>query len=120
MARTVAPEHIAGLKGVGGTDLADAVRETTAQMRGVPAERRVLLVIHDGGPSDMDRAKAEIAAAKRSMTVVGILLGDPGTNAGLVDSMRQMFGGDLICAEHADALMKLLGVFLARLLRPVS
>jgi Mg-chelatase subunit ChlD len=118
MSGNLAPEAIAGLDAVGGTVLAPALRKAREAVRGVPADRRVLLVIHDGQPSDMRASVDQVRAMARETEVVGIFLGDGYTNADLVAPMRELFADRLIVADNADSLMGILGAFLARILRP--
>ena len=87
-------------------------------MRGVRADRRVLLVIHDGQPSDMAASTAAVNALRRELEVVGVFLGDGDENADLIDPMRELFGQRLVVAPDPDALMVVLGSFLSRLLTP--
>jgi hypothetical protein len=47
--------------------------------------------------------------------VVGVFLGDESIYGGQVDEMRNLFGRRLVVAEDAEALMVVLGTFLARL-----
>lgn len=117
-AENTAPERLAGLVASGGTVLAPAITEAGRQIQAARAERRVMLVIHDGQPSDMTAAAAEIARIKRNVEVVGIFIGDDARDADLVAPMRELFGDRLIVAQDADALMTILGTFLGRLLTP--
>ena len=90
--RATAPERINGLVASGGTILAPAVQAVGEAMRGVRADRRVLLVIHDGQPSDMAASTAAVNALRRELEVVGVFLGDGDENADLIDPMRELFG----------------------------
>lgn len=116
--RATAPERINGLVASGGTILAPAVQAVGEAMRGVRADRRVLLVIHDGQPSDMAASTAAVNALRRELEVVGVFLGDGDENADLIDPMRELFGQRLVVAPDPDALMVVLGSFLSRLLTP--
>jgi Mg-chelatase subunit ChlD len=118
MNNKLAPEAIAGLDAVGGTVLAPALRKAREAVKGVQADRRVLLVIHDGQPYDMSESVKQVRAMSRETEVVGIFLGSGYTNADLVAPMRELFADRLIVAEDADTLMTILGAFIYRLLRP--
>jgi Mg-chelatase subunit ChlD len=113
-----APERINGLVASGGTILAPALQAVGEAMRGVRADRRVLLVIHDGQPSDMAASTAAVNALRRELEVVGVFLGDGDENADLIAPMRELFGQRLVVAPDPDALMVVLGAFLSRLLTP--
>jgi Mg-chelatase subunit ChlD len=113
-----APEAIAGIVAVGSTTLSPALREVSEQFSAIPADRRVLLVIHDGAPSDKAEAVREIEKMRRSIDVIGIFLGKRAESAKLIAAMTGIFGTRLIVAEDADELMGLLGTFLLRLLSP--
>lgn len=116
-----APERIAGLAATGGTILAPALREATAAIRRVRGvERRILLVIHDGQPSDLEEATAAARAAARHCEIVGIYIGDPAMDADGVDMMNTLFGRRLLIAPDPDALMPLLGGFVRRILSPAA
>ena len=116
-----APERIAGLAATGGTILAPALREATAAIRRVRGvERRILLVIHDGQPSDLEEATAAARAAARHCELVGIYIGDPTMDADGVDMMNTLFGRRLLIAPDPDALMPLLGGFVRRILSPAA
>lgn len=111
-----ATEAIAGLDAVGGTVLAPALRDAAKKIMDQRADCRVLLVIHDGQPSDVAASTEAIAAAKRSgAEVVGIFIGDETGYGQMVERMRDMFGRRLIVAEDADTLTPLLRTFLVRL-----
>jgi Mg-chelatase subunit ChlD len=112
-------ERIGGLAASGGTVLAPALLAAAAELRRVRAERHVLLVIHDGEPSDMDAARAAIASVGRGVEVVGIWLGEA-EQGGAVTQMRDLFGSRLVTAPDGDALAVVLSAFLARILRPVA
>jgi Mg-chelatase subunit ChlD len=116
-----APEAIAGLEASGGTILAPALTAAADDLRRTPAERKILLVIHDGQPSDMEEsAAAAHAAARRGMEVIGIYLGDESRDAEGVEAMRALFGRRLLTAADAAALAPLLAGFVRRALRPAQ
>jgi hypothetical protein len=112
-------ERIGGLAASGGTVLAPALLATAAELRRVHAERHVLLVIHDGEPSDMEAARSAIAEVGRGVEVVGIWLGEA-SEGGSVVAMRDLFGARLVTAPDGEALAVVLSAFLARILRPVA
>jgi Mg-chelatase subunit ChlD len=116
----LAPEYIAGLAATGGTSLALAFGEAVEAIRKQTAERHVLMVIHDGQPSDMAASVAAIKREKCNVEVVGIFLGDGRMNADLIAPMRELFGDKLIAANDADELMVILGGFLVKVLRPTQ
>jgi Mg-chelatase subunit ChlD len=120
MSSTLAPEFIAGLDAVGGTALRDAFDEAAEAIKKQPADRHVLMVIHDGQPSDMARSVEAIKREKRNLEVIGIFLGDGRMNADLIAPMRELFADKLISANDADELMVILGGFLVKVLRPTQ
>ena len=113
-------ERISGLDATGGTVLAPALLGAAAELRRVRAERHVLLVLHDGEPSDSDRSRQAIAELRRSVEVVGIWLGDEQGAADSVNRMRELFGNRLVIAPDGDALAVVLSAFLARIVAPVA
>ena len=112
-------ERIGGLAASGGTVLAPALLAAAAELRRVRAERHVMLVIHDGEPSDMDAARAAVSEVGRGVEVIGIWLGEVEAG-GAVEHMRDLFGSRLVTAPDGDALAVVLSAFLARILRPVA
>jgi len=118
MSSTLAPEFIAGLEACGGTALRNAFDEAAEAIKKQSADRHVLMVIHDGQPSDMTRSVEAIKREKRSIEVIGIFLGDGRMNADLIAPMRELFADKLISANDADELMTILGGFLVKVLNP--
>jgi len=112
-------ERIGGLAASGGTVLAPALLAASAELRRVRADRHVMLVIHDGEPSDMDAARAAVGEVGRGVEVIGIWLGEAEAG-GAVEHMRDLFGSRLVTAPDGDALAVVLSAFLARILRPVA
>jgi hypothetical protein len=115
-----AVERIGGLDATGGTVLAPALLAAAAELRRVRADRRVLLVLHDGEPSDMAAARAALAEVKKGTEVVGIWLGEASEGDSSVAQMRELFGQRLVTAPDGDALAVILGAFLSRLLAPIA
>jgi Mg-chelatase subunit ChlD len=115
-----AVERIGGLDATGGTVLAPALLAAAAELRRVRAERHVLLVLHDGEPSDAERSRAAIGELRRSVEVVGIWLGDEQADAPSVERMRELFGNRLVIAADGEALAVVLSAFLARIIAPVA
>jgi len=115
------PERIAGLDATGGTVLAPALREASQALRRVRGvERRVLLVVHDGEPSDMEEAAIAARAAGRHCELIGIYIGDEHINPEAIERMSALFGRRLLIAPDPDALMPLVGGFIRRILSPAA
>ena len=110
----LAPERIGGLVASGGTILSPALREVGKRIGDQKADRRIIIVVHDGQPSDMGESTTAVRELRRHAETVGILLGEEAEHPDLVQGMRTLFGDRLIAAKDAGRLMPLLGNFLVR------
>jgi Mg-chelatase subunit ChlD len=114
----VASECIKGLSSSGGTILTPALVEAGAALMKQHADRRVLIVIHDGQPSDMSRSMAEVMKLRRQLEVVGVFIGQEAEQEELIAGMRQLFRDRLVKSPDPEGLKVVLGTFLRRLLAP--
>jgi hypothetical protein len=93
----------------GHENIAVALERQSADLLRIPADVRLLLVLHDGYPNDGEKAKKLCAELRGKVEVIGVLL-DP--DVGTENAMREMFGADRLIACKSKNLPKKMAAML--------
>lgn len=116
---TLARARLAGMRGSLSTRMGTAIRHATRWLRGRAAERRLILLITDGEPHDIDvhdrqylmfDAKKAVDEASRQGVLTYCMSVDPGADA----YVSRIFGGrNFMVVDHVNRLPeKLPGLYL--------
>ena len=106
--------RIAGMNGDGGTKLAPSLRAAVDALHATQAQRKVLIVIHDGHLDAQDaldvRQMCCKQLAQQGIHLVPLYLGN---DAAIIQANTQVFGTVLACADLGQMSAKLCSWFRA-------